>query len=231
MTSPLAVAEYVQALQRFPHIPGLFNQYAQHNATVDATPKAPDIRSEQLYQYLCERLGKVHLCLQAEAAGYQGARFSGIPMTSERILLGHHAVPASLVMKAQGQRTSRTGTGFCKDGFTEPTATVVWRAIAQAHVRPTSVVLSNTVPFHPFGAPGPLSNKKPSSKHVDATRDLLDRFYDLFPGLTIVPVGRVSEQTLKRLGFGCAPYVQHPSFGGLNAFRSGVAHHFGAARS
>ena len=45
-------------------------------------PEAPAIRREQLRRYLDERIGHARLLLVAEAAGYQGAKFSGIAMTS-----------------------------------------------------------------------------------------------------------------------------------------------------
>jgi len=232
MPTPRDVAEFVQALQRAPRLPGIFNQYAQFDPNLDASSSAPDVRCEQLHQYLSDRLGHAKLCLQAEAAGYQGARFSGIPMTSERILLGHHDVPKDIVMKATTKRTSRMtapkGVRIPSNGFTEPTASIVWRSIRDSGASSVKVVLANTFPFHPLGPKGPLSNGRPCAEHLVATRGLLEHFYRLFPNVLIVPVGRVAEATLQGLGVPSQPYVRHPAYRGANEFRQGMASYYAA---
>jgi len=78
-----------------------------------------DLRRGRLREYL-ERHASTRLLLVGEAAGYRGARVSGIPFTSERQL---------------------TGTGQA-----ESTATIVRRALAELELE---ALCWNVVPTHP----------------------------------------------------------------------------------
>jgi uracil-DNA glycosylase len=109
-----------------------FNQYA-----VSA------LLRDRLRSYL-ESRRDARLVLVGEAAGYRGARVSGIPFTSERQLTG--------------------------SGPAEATATIVHRALAQLGVE-DEVVLWNVVPTHPGSA---TSNRRPTRAEVEAASPFLD---------------------------------------------------------
>jgi uracil-DNA glycosylase len=108
-----------------------FNQYA-----------ASELRRERLCAYLRSR-GDAETVLVGEAAGYRGARVSGLPFTSERQLTG--------------------------GGPAEATATIVHRVLGELGLE-EAVLLWNVVPTHP-GTPG--SNRQPTRAEVDAARPFL----------------------------------------------------------
>jgi len=100
---------------------------------------------------LCERLGSylearrtAEVVLVGEAAGYRGARVSGIPFTSERQLTG--------------------------SGPAEATATIVHRVLAELGVE-DEVLLWNVVPTHPGSE---TSNRRPTREEVAAASPFLD---------------------------------------------------------
>lgn len=87
---------------------GVFNPWYDRDPDNDALEEASQQRLENLRIYLDERRRAEYLLL-AEALGYQGGHFTGIPMTSERIILGHKAVTGILpghICTAPLRRTS-----------------------------------------------------------------------------------------------------------------------------
>jgi uracil-DNA glycosylase family 4 len=101
-----------------------------------------EVRRHRLCGYLASRAGASTI-LVGEAAGYRGARVSGIPFTSERQLTG--------------------------SGPAEASATVVHRVIAELGVE-DDVLLWNVVPTHPGTA---SSNRRPMRDEVAAARPFL----------------------------------------------------------
>jgi len=108
-----------------------YNQYA-----------ASPLLRERLRSYLETRSG-AEIVLVGEAAGYRGARISGIPFTSERQLTG--------------------------SGAAEATATIVHRVLARLGVE-AEVLLWNVVPTHPGSE---TSNRLPTRAEIDAGIPLL----------------------------------------------------------
>lgn len=217
-------AHYVQRLQAFSALPNTFNPWRDQDPVHDLGPGSPVQRADHLRRYLDERVGRAKVLLVAEALGYQGGHFSGIAMTSERILLGHLAakgVHAHDVIEGGGQRTSHPQV-MPALGANEPTATIVWGALKKAGIDTREVVLWNAFALHPMKN-GWLTNRKPTDVELQAGRPLLEAFLELFPSASTIAVGRVSEEILQGLGVAVAGQVRHPANGGATQFREGLA--------
>ena len=80
------------------HHPDVFNPWSEYDVSCDISPDAPAIRCQQLREYLAPRLTRARIVLIAEAAGYQGCRFTGIPITCERMLLDQHKQIGSAII-------------------------------------------------------------------------------------------------------------------------------------
>jgi len=130
------------------------NQYA-HSA----------LRRRRLDDYLSARRD-APLLLVGEAAGYRGARVSGLAFTSERQLTG--AGPAEI------------------------SATIVHRTLAELGIA-DDVLLWNLVPTHPHRPGAPLSNRRPSAAEIAHGLPFVER---LAEGRRVLAVGRLAEQAL-----------------------------------
>jgi hypothetical protein len=200
----------------------VFNPWADVDRDHDIGSFSPEIRKEHLSHYLEVRVGTAELLLIGEAVGYQGGHFSGIAMTSERILLGFQRVrgihPEDVLPDFKPRRTSKPE--IMPRGFAEPTATIVWGAVLSAGLRSTEFALWNAFVWHPFnGKKGILSNRRPQTEEIIYSRNALISFLELFPGAVIIGVGKTSEDCLNSLELDFHA-VRHPAQGGAREFRS-----------
>jgi hypothetical protein len=226
MQSAESPSRFVELLQSSPSLPGVFNPWRDRDPRNDGRADAPQVRARQLEAYLGARVGRAKVLLVAEAVGYQGAKFSGVPLTSERILLGHlEGVPAECAFGAAGVQTSRAGSH--PKGCTEPTATIAWRQMLALGYRPEEFVFWNAFAFHPHRMGARLSNRKPTREELARSSHVLQAMRRLFPAAKTVAVGTVARDALAALGEG-APCVRHPANGGASAFRLQIARWRGA---
>lgn len=219
----------LEALQAYVSGSGVFNPWRDVDLRYDRDPDAPVIRSTQLEHYLEARTEKAKCLLVGEAIGYQGGRFSGIAMMSERILLRHRRGldPTWVLPNLAAQRTSRPD--LRPNGFTEPTATVAWNALISMGLSPLEFVIWNAFPFHPFHpAKGSLTNRKPSPAELQDGARFLQAMRTLFPEVHVVAIGKTSDDLLSELGVAHTK-ARHPANGGASQFRQEVRVILGAA--
>lgn len=204
-------------------MPDVANPYRGHVEEVDAYAGCDVQRARQLGAYLAHRQTTARFILVAEAPGYRGARFTGVPMTSER-MLQRNGRAAVFGDPRLFRRTSHAA--ICRrdieraEGLAESTATVVWKALAAAGTE-SDAVLWNAFPFHPHRPGEPLSNRRPTARELEATADVLPHLLSLFPGARVVAIGTVARERLRAIGVE-AVAVRHPANGGAAAFRAGM---------
>lgn len=122
-------------------------------------------RRERLAGYLRAKTGAPVL-LVGEAAGYRGARVSGIPFTSELQVSGRAPAEAS--------------------------ATIVHRVLAELEAE-EEVLLWNLVPTHPHRPEDHASNRPPTRAEMDAGEPFLE---ELARDRRVLPVGRLAQARL-----------------------------------
>jgi hypothetical protein len=185
---------------------GVFNQYRDSDPGLERSGGAA-IRRRNLRRYL-GAFATASYVLVGEAAGYAGCRFSGLPFTGEAQIVGPDCLPWA------------RGLGFEQSSrdalWRERSGEMVWAAFDGRR----DCVLWNAFPWHPHDKQ-PLSNRKPRRSELEQATDVLRSFLALYPQAQVHAIGRVSQDTLARLGVP-APYIRHPSHGGKAAFERGV---------
>jgi uracil-DNA glycosylase len=217
------IDEFLRLLRKSPSR-AVFNPWWEVDEQDDIGRNAPAIRRHQLRAYLYERLGKAKLAVIGEAVGYRGGHFSGIPMTSERLLLGRskkvRVNSNDFFSNINPRRTSKPEV--CPDGFSEPTATIVWGAFLRLGVRPNLFVLWNAFPWHSFDPRnGVLSNRMPKKSEQATGLPVLKAFLELFPCDQVVALGKIAAAQLEELNVN-AHCVRHPASGGAKLFRQQI---------
>ena len=137
---------------------------ARLGATYNQYAESPLLQG-RLCDYLDAR-ASAPVLLVGEAAGWRGARVSGLPFTSERQLTG--------------------------SGPAEASATIVQRTLAELGAA-EQVLLWNLVPTHPHRPGEPRSNRSPSRGEIDDAAVFLAR---LLPGRRVLAVGRLAHERL-----------------------------------
>src|SRR5438034_5439929 len=219
-----SIDEFLRLLKKSPS-GAVFNPWWEVDEENDIGRGAPAIRRNQLRAYLQKRLGKANVAVIGEAVGYRGGHFSGIPMTSERLLLGRSK---KVCLKSNDffsdinpRRTSKPEK--CPDGFSEPTATIVWGTLLRLGLKPAQFVVWNAFPWHSFDSRrGLLSNRMPNKSERAAGLPVLNAFLELFPCKQVVALGKIAAAQLEELNVN-AHCIRHPASGGAKLFRQQIA--------
>ena len=188
--------------------PHTFNPWTDHDPTTDADPNAPAQRLVRLRAHL---EGNPRWILIGEAPGYQGCKVSGIPFTSERLML-EGTIPRI------GLKSQRLSTRMRP--WSEPSATIVWGALRELDIADRTI-LWNAYPWHPHKPGHPHSNRTPTSAERAVGRPVLLALLKAFPTARLFALGRQAEHTLSALGIVAIP-LRHPAMGGATQFRVGL---------
>src|SRR6266446_36848 len=218
------IDEFLRLLKKSPS-GAVFNPWWEADEQNDIGRNAPAIRRNQLRAYLQKRFWKAQIAVIGEAVGYRGGHFSGIPMPSERLLLGQSKTVRlkcnDFFSDIDPRRTSKSEK--CPDGFSEPTATIVWGTLLRHGLKPDQFVLWNAFPWHSFDPRrGMLSNRTPKKSEQVAGLQVLKAFLELFPCDRVVALGKIAVAQLEKLGI-AAHCVRHPASGGARLFRTQIA--------
>ena len=181
-------------------------------------PYAPDdpggaVRRANLIRFLTYHADqRTPALMLLEAPGYRGCARTGIPITSERIMLG------------QSDHWGLFGAGYRPTsgqpgGMAEMSASILWAAIGDQMDRPP--LLWNAFPLHPHKPGDRETNRTPRVSERRMGLPFVERVIDLYRFEVIFGVGRKAQHSLAELGIAHHP-LRHPSQGGKAEFIAGL---------
>lgn len=185
----------------------VFNQYSYKY-------KENSIRRDNLLIYLRQmnRL-KPKIILIGEAPGYKGSRLTGVPFTSEYILM-NKMKGVELFGVENGYKLATENSRLPK----EATATMIWDALLRHNI----VALAwNAFPFHPHKKDNGQSNRTPLKKELLIGERFILQMIEMFNIKKVVAMGNKAEESLNKLGIRNQK-VRHPAQGGKNEFNKGI---------
>lgn len=155
-----------------------------------------------------------------EAPGYKGCRISGIPFTSEYLMMNQSE---SLILGNDKGYQNINPIGKYEK---EQSATIVWKELEELQNPP---LIWNAFPFHPHNINNPKSNRTPTSEEVIIGCDFVKKLLDIFKIQFVGFVGRISERIKKDEFLSdyfqkLEPvYIRHPAYGGQKEFKEGIS--------
>jgi hypothetical protein len=198
---------FVEELAEMEVTPNVYNQYSYEHAE-------NAIRRNNLYIYL-QQMQKVNpkILLVGEAPGYRGCRLTGVPFTSEHLLM-NNMKGLNLFGKQNGYRLAAENEKLMK----EATATIIWETLTQHNIM---VLAWNAFPFHPHKKDNALSNRTPLKKELLLGEKPLLQILESFHISKVVAMGNKAAESLNKLGI---PHekVRHPAQGGKSDFVRGM---------
>ena len=215
---------FIRQLTEFPPLDHIFNQYAYHQDP--AVDHANAVRRHNLSLYLGLMMDRKPNALWiGEAPGYRGYRITGIPFTSEFILV--HGEGSLLedtnALTNRGPDLFGLSRGFKHtpeklESENERTATMIWKKVSHLKSYP---LLWNAFPLHPHPPDEENKNRPPRKDEINLGYPLILKLLEIYDFKKIAAIGRVAERCLDELNLQSI-YIRHPSHAGKGAFLQGV---------
>ena len=160
---------------------------------------------------------KPKVLLIGEAPGYKGCRVSGIPFTSENIMM-NGITNCGVFGEHRGYQNINEKFNYEK----EQSSTIVWGELASLNLYP---LIWNAYPFHPHNREDKKSNRAPLASEITQGSEFLTELIEIFEikylGLVGKSAKRVSKH-IKNLSEIQTLELRHPAYGGKAKFSEGL---------
>lgn len=196
------IEKFVEKLSKHPNLSNVQNPYLDEKK-----------RQNNLKIYLA-KMGelKPNVLLIGEAPGPKGCAVTGIPFTSEYIMIKNPT--KNQIFKDNRYKQLNNDHKLRK----EATATIMWNALKGFE----PPLLWNSFPFHPYKDHKLDSIRAPNETELKEGEIFINDILEMFPIKTILAVGRKAQRSLEKIKISKPNIkwkpIRHPSHGGKAKF-------------
>jgi hypothetical protein len=212
------IDQFILILENIPKYKNCFNPFNSDNKKRDM------LRKNNLKLYLT-RMKEINpnIIIIGEAPGYLGIPFSGVPLSSENIIINNEHF-------LYGTSKGYCRISECKKPIYEKTANTIWNILLNyKYIEQNTPLLWNAFPLHPHKPGNLLSNRTPSKHEIDNLSYVLKFLLnDLFPNINkVIALGRKAESIMKKFDNNYDYlYIRHPSHGGQKKCKAQFEEYF-----
>ena len=196
------IDNFINGLQQEKNTSEYTNQYSNQTKNYESAANNLKLYLNNIYTRKPE-----HIFI-GESPGYRGCRITGIPFTSEYILVNNKLFGVNNGYKIVNENNLHK----------ENTATIIWQYFEKSKLVP---FFWNAFPFHPHKIENTESNRKPSRHELDIGKMCLKKLTTIFNVRHFVSIGKIANKILNETNIDniC---IRHPSNGGKNDFILGM---------
>lgn len=197
------IDSFIQSVKTYRTSDDRFNPWTQTDNS-DFSIKASDFRCKNLRRYILDRPNPKYILLGESPS--IGARYTGIPMTSENIINLYTDIFSGYKCTSKLKNTE------------EKTANIVWAELLKYGQE--KFVIWNSYAFNSKDNISWYRKASTIEKKEKCYCEILLNFFEIYSDLDIkiIAVGRDAEKACKYIGLDC-DYVRHPSHGGIRLFK------------
>lgn len=212
------IDQFILILENIPKYKNCFNPFNSDNDKKDILRK----NNLRLYLTKMKEINPNTIIIR-EAPGYLGIPFSGVPLSSENIIINNDHF-------LYGTSKGYCRISECETPVYEKTANTIWNILlSYKNIKKNTPLLWNAFPLHPHKPGKLLSNRTPSKHEIDNLSYIL-RFLlnDLFPSINkVIALGRKTESIIKKIDHNYDYlYIRHPSHGGSKKCKAQFEEYF-----
>ncbi len=196
----MSVTDIITKLQNTGNMAHVTNQYSHEWLFSSIACNNLKIYFETMLKY------QPHDLFVGEAPGYNGCKLTGVPFTSEKIIIDE-SIPIFGLHKGYKIHNLQMIQG-------EPTSTIVWETLKPLKYYP---LFWNAFPFHPYSEVNRESNRRPNHDELEIGKKVLIDIIELFQIKRVFSIGNVAYETLLKMNMQTEK-IRHPVHGGKNAF-------------
>lgn len=225
----MSIGDFIKELGEYQTEPNVFNPWREIDLKYDL-PNAAKRRRNNLKRYLEQRIPYAKYIFVGEALSYQGGRFSGVPMTSERMLANtYRFILRDAIFKSDlafnQLRSSDKEKNLKQEvrkqyGFSDPTSTFMWSTLNELQLDPYKVILWNIFPFHPFHLDEGELNNRPIDD-ITTGIHFVEKLIYMNSRAKIIAIGNPANIALSYHYIPCFS-LPNPSHGHTIAFKEGL---------